>query len=109
MIDLFTFKLFYPMLFITIGIVAIILICSAKSVLINFKDKDSQNFQFKTHVEEHQDTTTKMKDMHNEVVKVEFTPQHEKEIHHLEVMVKEIRDDVNLLFERIALIEQKKE
>ena len=41
-------KLFYPMLFITLGIVLVVLICSAKSVMINFKDKDSQNFQFKT-------------------------------------------------------------
>ena len=54
------------------------------------------------------DTTSKMKDMHNEVVKVEFTPAHEKEIHHLEVMVKEIRDDINKLFDRVAYLEKQK-
>ena len=104
MTDLLTLKLFYPTLFITIGVILVVLICSAKSVMINFKGQDSENFRLS-------DTTTKMKDMHSEVVKAEFTEAHEKEIHSLEVkthslelktdrmeeLINGIRDDLDLL------------
>ena len=73
--------LFYPMLFITVGIILVVFICSVKAILIKFKDKDSQNFIFQTHVQEHTDTTSKMADMHKQVV---FTEAHEHELDTLE-------------------------
>lgn len=95
-------KLFYPMLFLTIGIIFVVLICSAKSVMINFKGQDAENLRLT-------DTTTKMKDMHADVIKTDFTVAHEKEIHSLEKMVQEIRDDVDLLLERVTSLENPKQ
>lgn len=77
-------KLFYPMLFTTIGIVSLALIFAVKTILIKFKDTDSKNFLFKTHVDEHTDTTSKMKSMHDNVIKVDFTDSHEKELDEIE-------------------------
>ena len=78
------FHLFYPMLFTTIGVISLALIFAIKAILIKFKDTDSKNFLFKTHVEEHIDTTSKMKSMHDNVVKVDFTDKHEHELDEIE-------------------------
>lgn len=94
-----TIRLFYPMLFLTIGIILVVLICSAKSVMINFKGQDAESLRLT-------DTTTKMKDMHTDVIKTDFTVAHEKEIHHLEKMVQEINKNVDLLLERVTKLEQ---
>lgn len=113
--DFITMNFFYPMLFITLGVVLTVLITSTKAVLIKFKDKDSQNFMFKTHCDEHIDTTEKMKDMHKEVVQVKFCPEHEREFDALEKSVKELQDNVSdlnkqidILFERIVQLEKKR-
>lgn len=84
MIDILSFKGFYPMLFTTIGIISLALIFAIKAILIKFKDTDSKNFLFKTHVEEHTDTTSKMAKMHDNVVKVDFTSSHEHELDEIE-------------------------
>lgn len=102
-----TIRLFYPMLFLTIVIIAVVLIFAIKAILIKFKDDDSQNFRFKTHVDEHTDTTSKMKSMHDNVVKVDFTVSHEKELHLLEQNVKELNIKVDLLMEKVIAIERK--
>ena len=111
MIQTTTINLFYPMLF-TVIVIAIIAICSVikyRNGNMTFKDmfsKSSDNAKEVTI-----DTTTKMKDMHSEVVKAEFTEAHEKEIHSLEVkthslefktdrmeeLINGIRDDLDLL------------
>ena len=101
-------RLFYPMLFLTIGVVLVLLICSVKTILINFKDKDSQDFQFKTHCEEHTDTTGKMKGMHNEVVEHALPKEYESELHTLEVMVRELNDKVNYLYEEFLKLKNER-
>lgn len=95
---IWTVNLFYPMLFLTIGIILVVLICSAKSVMINFKGQESENFRLS-------DTTTKMKDMHKEAIKVDFTSAHEKELHKLELMVQDLNQKFDLLLKRIINIE----
>ena len=100
-------KLFYPMLFITISVISIALICTTKSILINFKDKDSQNFNFKTHIDEHKDTTSKMKDITDKVISVQYGIEHEKELHTLELMVKELNKKVDILVDKVANLEKK--
>lgn len=94
--------LFYPTLFLMIGVVLIIFICSAKTVLIKFKDKESEDYKFKTHVGEHIDTTTKMANMHDNILKVDFTTAHEKEFHYLEVLVLDLKEKVDLLIEQVS-------
>ena len=113
MIDIITTKLFYPSLFITIGIVLVVFICSAKAILIKFKDKDSQNFIFQTHVQEHTDTTSKMKSMHDNIINLPYTNLQEQEFHSLECNIKKLQDTVNdlndkvnELCERILTLEQ---
>lgn len=115
MTDVLTFHLFYPMLFTTIGVITIVLIFATKSILIKYKDNDSQNFRFKTHVEEHIDTTNKMSKMHDNVIKVDFTDKHEKELDFLEKALEKVQKEVgelnskvDLLIEKVAKIEASK-
>lgn len=112
MIDILSFKGFYPMLFTTIGIISLALIFAVKAILIKFKDTDSKNFLFKTHVEEHTDTTSKMAQMHDNVIKVDFTEKHEKEFDSLERglkdldnKVKDLKIQVDKLIERVIELE----
>lgn len=101
MLDLIDIKLFYPMLFTAIAMVLIVFICSTKAVLIRFKDNNSEDFRFKTHVQEHMDITDKMKDMHNKVV---FTESHEKELDTLEKGFDKLTKDVEELKEKVDLL-----
>lgn len=96
-----TLRLFYPMLFLTIGIIAIVLIFAVKNVLIKFKDNDSENFRFKTHSDEHQDTTAKMKQMRDIVVPVKYTSVQEKELHYIECGLKELQYNVAAINKRV--------
>lgn len=104
--DIITLKLFYPMLFTTIVIISVVLICAVKS-----------GFQFKTHVDEHIDTTDKFSKSHTEVVSGLPIVYH-KEIHNLEKEVKntnsriielakEINEKMDLLVERVTKLENK--
>ena len=52
--------------------------------------------------------TDNMKDMHSEVVKAEFTEQHEHELHHIETTLKEISDNLTLLTARVLKLEQER-
>lgn len=113
MIDIVTIKFFYPMLFTTIGIIIVVLIFAVKNVLIKFKDNDSENFRFKTHIEEHTDTTTKLSKMHDNVIHIKFGEEHEleldvleKELKKLQENVKELNTKVDILFNKIIKLEQ---
>lgn len=107
MIDILSFKGFYPMLFTTIGVISLALIFAIKAVLIKFKDTDSKNFLFKTHVEEHTDTTAKMKDMHDNVVKVDFTSSHELELDEIEQTVENHTTQLEQLTAKVEEINDK--
>lgn len=102
-----TFHLFYPMLFLTIVILGIII------ALVIAKCKDGKLFQnifYKSTDNAKEitlDTTSKMKSMHDNVVKVDFTASHEKELHLLEQNVKELNIKVDLLMEKVITIERK--
>lgn len=96
--------LFYPLLFLTIIIIAGLI------TFIMFKCKDSTLFNniFNKHVDEHIDTTDKMKDMHDNVAKIAFTSVHEQEIHHIECLIKEISFKLDALTERVIYLEKHK-
>lgn len=116
------FHLFYPMLFTTI-VILIIAVCSTikymngntthKGIVENIKDiffKSSDNAREVTI-----DTTSKMKDMHDNVVKVDFTSNHEHEFHTIECDLKQLKetvDDINEkvndLMRRIIILEETK-
>ena len=102
---IWTVNLFYPMIAITfiILIIAITSIIKSRNGNMTFKDmfcKSSDNAKQITI-----DTTTKMKDMHNEVIKVDFTSAHEKELHKLELMVQDLNQKFDLLLKRVINIE----
>lgn len=102
--------LFYPLLFIAI----IVLIVTIGIVVVKTKDNGLFNNIFNRHSEEHEDTTSKMKDMHDNVVHVQFGVEHEQELDSLEKNLKKLDEDVqelkytvNLLFEKIIQLEAK--
>lgn len=101
MIDLINFNLFYPMLF-TVLIVLIIAVCSvikSRNGNMTFKDmfcKSSDNAKEIT-----LDTTSKMADMHNNIVKLDFTNIHEKELDQLEKGLKKLKENVEDLNEKV--------
>ena len=97
MTDILTIQGFYPMLFTSIiafFITIIILGIIIGLVIVKYKDstlfqniftKSSDNAKDVTI-----DTTSKMKDMHDTVVKAEFTEAHEHEIHTIEDKLRNI-------------------
>ena len=83
-------NLFYPLLFITFVLVSIIIAvvivkCKDSTLFQNIFTKSSDNAKDVTI-----DTTSKMKDMHDKVVKAEFTGAHEHEIHTIEDKLRNI-------------------
>ena len=90
--------LFYPMLFITIVII-VITVCSvikSRNGNMTFRDmfcKSSDNAKEVTI-----DTTSKMADMHRQVV---FTEAHEHELDTLEKDIKKLQDTVNDLNDKV--------
>lgn len=96
-----TIHLFYPMLF-TVLIVLIIAVCSvikSRNGNMTFKDmfcKSSDNAKEIT-----LDTTSKMADMHNNIVKLDFTSVHEKELDQLEKGYKKLKENVEYLNEKV--------
>lgn len=100
-----TIKLFYPMFFATIAIIAVCLIFTVKSILEKYKEIDSKNFLYKTHTNEHIDTTDKFSKAHTEIVTVKWDEAHEKEMHRMEIMIKEINNKVDMLVDRVIKLE----
>lgn len=105
MTDIITIRLFYPMLFIMITIIATLIIFAIKAILIKFKDCDSENFRFKTHIDEHIDTTSKMTSLHDKVIKVDFTTSHEKELDAIEKLLQKLDDKVEMLSNKVIKLE----
>ena len=119
-------KLFYPMLFLTIGVIAVA-ICSVikfKNGNLTFKDifakhDDNNKDIFFRHSEEHEKTTDKMKDMHHDVVGC-LPQQYETELDDIELAVdknttklekltndvEEINNKIDLLVSRIVELEK---
>lgn len=89
--------LFYPLLALVL-IVLIVAICSVikyKNGNLTFKDiffKSTDNAKEVTI-----DTTNKMKSMHDNVIKVDFTSNHEHELHSIECNLKKIEEDIEEL------------
>lgn len=52
--------------------------------------------------------TDSMKDMHSEVVKAEFTEQHEHELDYIEKTLQKISDDLTLLTTRVINLERER-
>ena len=90
MTDILSMHWFYPMLFTTIIAIAII----TGLVITKLKDSNLFNNIFNKHTDEHIDTTDKMKSMHDNVVKADFTQSHEKEIHDIETRLKKVEQDI---------------
>ncbi len=100
--------LFYPLLFL-----AIITLIITTSVVIakKYNDNTFTNVFYKSNDNAKDVTihvTDSMKDMHTEVVKAEFTEQHEHELHHIETTLKEISDNLTLLTARVLKLEQER-
>lgn len=108
-------NLFYPFLFLTIIVLIatiglVITKCKDSTLFQNIFAKSSDNAKEVTI-----DTTNKMKDMHDNVIKVDFTQSHEKELHTIETKVErmekqlqEISDGLTELTKRVIEIEKNK-
>lgn len=92
-------NLFYPFLFITIGLFIII----GGVVIIKCKDSILFNNIFNRHVDEHIDTTGKFSIAHTEIVAGLPTIYH-KEFHNLEQKAKEHDERIEKLEEKINTI-----
>ena len=104
--EVFTAKLFYPMLFTTITIVLVVLIVAIKSTFTKFKDSDLFNNIFNRHVDEHIDTTDKFSKAHSEVVDG-IPKQYQQELHSIEVTVREEQTKLNKLVQEVSDINEK--
>lgn len=92
--------LFFPLL----AIVLIVLIVTIGIVKIKSKDNGLFNNIFNRHSEEHEDTTTKMEKMHDNVVHLQFGIEHEQELDSLEKSLKKLDEDVQELRETVDLL-----
>lgn len=100
--------LFYPLL----TLILIVLIVTIGIVVIKCKDNGLFNNIFNRHADEHEYTTDKMANMHDNIIPLKYTSIQEKELHSLETGLKELQDNVselkekvNELFDRIMKIE----
>lgn len=89
--------LFYPMLFTTIIVLGIII----GLVVTKTKDNGLFNNIFNKHTDEHIDTTSKMKDMHDNVIQVPYTDKQEKELHNIETRLAKIEEDFQILSDKL--------
>ena len=110
MIDSVQIHLFYPLLFIAI----IVLIVTIGIVVVKTKDNGLFNNIFNRHSEEHEDTTSKMAQMHDNVIPLKYTSVQEKELHTIEVGLKDLKDNVDEinakvdeLIKRVIILEKK--
>ena len=99
-------RLFYPMLFVTIIIITFIVSNTIKQKNNNKKDteifiKSSDNAKDVT-----LKVTSDMHEMHDNVVQC-LPKQYEDELHSLEKMVREIKEQINELTLRVIKIENK--
>ena len=89
-------NLFYPCVFLTI----IVLIVTVGIVIVKCKDSALfQNIFCKS--------SDKMEKMHEDIVKSTFTTEHEKELHRLEIGIREINQKIDILVERVIKLERK--
>ena len=114
MTEITTINLFYPLLFLTIIILA------GLTTFYLFKNKDNNLFgcifnkHANEHIEVHTDTTSKMENMHTKVV--DGIPEvYHQELHSLEVSVKsltditvEINQKLDILIEQIVQSNKRK-
>lgn len=94
---IWTINLFYPMLFTTIIVLGIII----SLVVTKTKDNGLFNNIFNKHTDEHIDTTSKMKDMHDSVIQVPYTDKQEKELHNIETRLAKIEEDFQILSDKL--------
>lgn len=108
MIDNIQIHLFYPLLFLTIiTLIATVGVVIAKK----YNDNTFTNVFYKSNDNAKDVTihvTDTMKDMHSDVVKAEFTEQHERELHNMEKTLIEISEKLTLLTTRVMRLEQEK-
>ena len=95
-----TINLFYPMLFVVIGLLIIV----SGVVLIKCKDSNLFNSIFNRHVDEHIDTTDKFSKAHTEVVERTLPPVYEKELHSLEKNNKRIFDILESINNKLDML-----
>lgn len=70
------------------GIVGVVIVkLKNKDTDIALKHDDNNKEIFFKHTDEHIDTTSKMKSMHDNVVKVDFTNSHEQELDDIEQII----------------------
>lgn len=105
MTEVTTINLFYPLLFITIGLFIIV----GGVVIIKCKDSTLFNNIFNKHSDEHIDTTDKMCNMHDKVVTLAWDSTKEQELHRIECLIKEISFKVDALTERVIYLEKHKD
>ena len=93
--------LFYPLLFFTLvflGTLITIAIVKYKdsNLFQNIFAKSSDNAKEVTI-----DTTSKMKDMHDNVIQVPYTDKQEKELHNIETRLAKIEEDFQILSDKL--------
>lgn len=100
--------LFYSLLFL---VIITLIITTGVVIAKKYNDNTFTNVFYKSNDNAKDVTihvTDSMKDMHTEVVKAEFTEQHEHELHHIETTLKEISDNLTLLTARVLKLEQER-
>ena len=97
-----TINLFYPLMFLAIIVIAVII----GIVIIKTKDSSLFNNIFNRHVDEHIDTTNKFSLSHTEIVSGLPIIYHH-EIHSLERKIKDIDKKIDELAEKIIDLENK--
>lgn len=100
--------LFYPMLFLAFIVLTV-------TIGLVIKGKSSDNTYTKVFTKSSDNAkdvtikvTTDMKDMHNEVLEHALPKEYESELHTLEVMVREINDKVNYLYEEVLRLKDER-
>ena len=94
-----TINLFYPLMFLAIIVIAVII----GIVIIKIKDSSLFNNIFNRHVDEHIDTTNKFSLSHTEIVSGLPIVYH-YEIHDLECKIKNIDKKIDELIKEINIL-----
>lgn len=101
-----TINLFYPLLFTVI----VVLIVTVGCVLVKCKDNNLFGNIFNKSSDNTKEitlnTTDKLSKAHTEIVEVKWDEAHEKEMHRLEVQIREIIEKLDMLIKRVSILEQ---
>ena len=112
MVDILSFKCFYPILFLSITVITIAVAIIIGIVKVKSKDNNLFGNIFNKHVDEHIDTTDKFSKAHTEMVEVVevvdgIPTQYQHELHSIEETVKKETTRLDKLVDDMEEVNQK--